>query len=448
MTTRALPGPGQPRPRLRRARKERGWSGNDVAVKLYNLGIENHVPEHKLGVDARTVSNWELGKREPNETYTALLSLLYELPPSQLDLSPLVLPVPEPKSPPLPSRATYDPDEMRRRQFLAGMLGGGAALMTGSWAVDPEHLSAALSIPTKLDSHLVMSLGDLTRTYISVQDRIAPQVLLPAVVQHVRNLRQLGEQSGNAEVKSLTAQAACLAGWLSFDLENRSDAGAYWVFGADLAAELGASSLYAYALGARTYLHPRPHWLATRRSIAPGTVLDHAIESATNHAKPGLLAWLHSRRAEEHAISGDSLNAMRSLGAARRAMAMPQTEDRLLFLDRWHDGRMLRFEGSTAQLLGDHQTAIAALENSLQNLAPQLLPQRAIVLVQLAIAHAGRHDADQACADLMAALDISQQANLAEVDSRIQRARRYLDPWQNSPAVIDLDARLHDLSMT
>jgi hypothetical protein len=67
-----------------------------LAVRLYNLGIERGIPEHKLGVDARTVSGWELGKREPNETYTALLSLLFELPPSQLDLPPLILPVREP----------------------------------------------------------------------------------------------------------------------------------------------------------------------------------------------------------------------------------------------------------------------------------------------------------------------------------------------------------------
>src|SRR5579872_420619 len=119
MTTPGTPGRHQPRPKLRRARMQRGWSGSDLAVNLYNLGIERGVPEHKLGVDARTVSGWELGKREPNETYTALLSVLFGLPPSQLDLPALVLPVAEPEgaveTDAQNALASYDPDEMKRR---------------------------------------------------------------------------------------------------------------------------------------------------------------------------------------------------------------------------------------------------------------------------------------------------------------------------------------------
>src|SRR5712671_1828575 len=93
MTTPNAPGRPKKRPRLRRARKERGWSQNDAAVKLYNLGLKLGVLEADLGVDARQFSRWELGKAQPNQTYTALLSRLYERPPDQLDLPPVVLPI-------------------------------------------------------------------------------------------------------------------------------------------------------------------------------------------------------------------------------------------------------------------------------------------------------------------------------------------------------------------
>jgi hypothetical protein len=68
-----------------------------VANKLHNLGIEYGVPEDQLGVDGRAVIRWESGQTQPNQVYTALLSILYNLPPEQLDLPPLVIPVATPK---------------------------------------------------------------------------------------------------------------------------------------------------------------------------------------------------------------------------------------------------------------------------------------------------------------------------------------------------------------
>src|SRR5439155_15413901 len=91
MATRKLT--GRERENLRRARTRRGWSANAVANKLHNLGIDRSVPEDQLGVDGRAVLRWESGKTQPNQIYTALLSLLYNLPPEQLDLPPLVIPV-------------------------------------------------------------------------------------------------------------------------------------------------------------------------------------------------------------------------------------------------------------------------------------------------------------------------------------------------------------------
>src|SRR5215471_12772901 len=94
------------RMRLRRARKERGWSQNDAAAKLYALGIELGVAEADLGVDARQISRWEGAKARPGPLYTALMSRLYGLPTDELDLPPVVLPVapvPSPNGPSAPA---------------------------------------------------------------------------------------------------------------------------------------------------------------------------------------------------------------------------------------------------------------------------------------------------------------------------------------------------------
>ena len=79
------------RPQLRHQRLRRGWSLDYVADKLHDLGIARGVPPEKLGADARMVSRWELGRSEPAERYIALLCLLFNLPPEQLDLPKLVI---------------------------------------------------------------------------------------------------------------------------------------------------------------------------------------------------------------------------------------------------------------------------------------------------------------------------------------------------------------------
>jgi hypothetical protein len=121
---------GRERDKLRQQRTRRGWSENDVAIRIYNLGTEHGVPEDQLGVDGRAVGRWELGKTQPNQTYTALLSRLYNLPPKQLDLPPLVLPVASPEyaapeevnvAPTLPSITHEEP--VNRREFTKGIIG-------------------------------------------------------------------------------------------------------------------------------------------------------------------------------------------------------------------------------------------------------------------------------------------------------------------------------------
>src|SRR5215472_5032595 len=111
MTTPNASGPRQGRPRLRRARTERGWSQSVAARELYLRGLDLGFRERDLGVNPMQISRWERGEVDPGPIYTTIMCDLYERSAELLDLPSHVLPITSrpaaqraaPQSPPLPA---------------------------------------------------------------------------------------------------------------------------------------------------------------------------------------------------------------------------------------------------------------------------------------------------------------------------------------------------------
>src|SRR5438128_7058314 len=61
--------------KLRNYRLRLGWSLDDVAQKLIELGSQTGEPN--LGVNADMVGRWERGERRPRAPYPKLLAMLY-----------------------------------------------------------------------------------------------------------------------------------------------------------------------------------------------------------------------------------------------------------------------------------------------------------------------------------------------------------------------------------
>lgn len=69
---------------LRRLRRERGWTLDDVVDGLHSLAAEQGEPVP--GVDRQAVSRWERGAHRPRPHYVRLLSILYRASPAALGL--------------------------------------------------------------------------------------------------------------------------------------------------------------------------------------------------------------------------------------------------------------------------------------------------------------------------------------------------------------------------
>ena len=66
-------------PDLRRARQQRGWTEDDVAVRLHELAGE--LGEPTPGVSGPQVGKWERGVRSPGRYYRPRLCLVFEAMP-------------------------------------------------------------------------------------------------------------------------------------------------------------------------------------------------------------------------------------------------------------------------------------------------------------------------------------------------------------------------------
>jgi DNA-binding transcriptional regulator YiaG len=154
--------------------------------------------------------------------------------------------------------------------------------------------------PISLD--LIRDLTALTRDYLRMRDAMSPAALRLAVAHHVDELTKLvlhSDPSPTAKrVRSLAAQAAILAGWLSFQAEDRVDAMRRWSIAGEFARDAGDHGLRALALGSRSRIYSSGHHTAKDADVnAAIGLIDDAIRLAQTAGSSTLLSWLNVRRA-------------------------------------------------------------------------------------------------------------------------------------------------------
>ncbi len=450
MTTPETSGRHQPRSRLRRARKQRGWSESDVAIRLYNLGIEHGVPERKLGVDARTVSGWELGKREPNETYTALLSLLYELPPSQLDLPALVLPVAEPRVGPdadAPTSATlYDPDEVKRRQFMERGLALFGAVTTAELNSDlPFRVLRALSRPGTLDHATVDYLGERAaeqwRTWSG--HTLRSDVLLMFTQDELHRLTRLLEGSlANSVRDELTLVAgslSMLAGVLHWDMRSYSQARSYLSNATTAAREVDNNTLGAVAHG----------WMSFAWSYSTDTrqAVSEALDSvrigrSLPDVRPRVQRWLAAIEAEILATLGDTKACLEALSQAEASALADNAAAEDDYWTQYDPALFAGYKGACYLRLHRPRDAQQALLEALRLASADRKRVSSNLLTDLARAYALDGRLEEACEAANRALELNTLPKSVAKHQRLDAVVSDLSPWADSREVRLLVGRL------
>jgi hypothetical protein len=249
-------------------------------------------------------------------------------------------------------------DDVKRRDFLRHLgVAGGATL------VDTDRIISTFGGLARPDERVLDDLEIVSRGLVDDYWTASPISVFPAVQGHLLALRGMltSHESGElgGRLRRIVSEAATLAGWLAFRLENRGDAHALWAFAAALAEEAGDGPLRAYALIARTNLYSAT-WRDGRHGDPDTAIalLDLAAFAAGWGSSPLMRAWLYARRAEEHAVRGDAFACNKDLDRAERALSHASTPDDG-FLRSWDAVQLAGYRGSCAQLLGQSKEAAA-----------------------------------------------------------------------------------------
>ncbi len=313
--------------------------------------------------------------------------------------------------------------------------------------LDTERLHHARHRPTSLDGDLLDQLAALIGLYWQSYHTTDPTLLLPSVATQVAQLRPLVDESMPSEaayrLRTLTADAASLAGWLALRLEERATSSIYWALAESLAADAGDKVLRSFALVSRSSLYSS----TLRGDLAGdnGLALAYVMAGAemASEAAPVQLAWMLARRAEENAMRGDADSAMSDLDDAAGCLGQVRNTPSGYFA-AWNQAQLDGYRGSCATVLGSPE-AVAILEGSLASTDTSLVSQRTAILANLGAAHARRAQVDAACEALAEALTLAGRGSLAVAIRRVRGVRARLDAWSDAPAVRHLDELIASL---
>ncbi len=313
--------------------------------------------------------------------------------------------------------------------------------------LDADRIASVWQRPPTVDTPYLDELETLISWYWQRYHTTAPTILIAPVSAHVAQLWPLLDRSFpesiDRRLRSLIAQGASLAGWLTLRLTNRSATAMYWSLAETLATDAEDGFLGKFALASRSSLYTST--LYGGRGGDTTLALAFLDASAgTSSLPPIQMAWTLARRAEEHAARGDGEAAQRDLDASAAHLARAQGRSTGYFA-AWDTAQLSGYRGSCAQVLGSPE-AVTILAESLAATDPVLISQRTAILTNLGAAHARLGQVEEACTALAEALTVAGRTNLAVAIQRVRGVRGSLDPWGDAPSVRHLDELLADLT--
>src|ERR1700722_1140914 len=316
----------------------------------------------------------------------------------------------------------------------------------GGEAEDAERLGSLLGHPASADlvtaAYLRQQVQRLDERYVHVPST----VLLAEAGQCLGQGRVLAARSGQGRVRrewlAGEAGAAILMGQLVWDGAQRRDHGSARLY---LDQAIGAArQVRDPAAEGLALLRKAMVALYGERDPRAGLALaEQAAQAArpVSDALPGL-AMLHA--AEAHAMLGDRIPCERVLADAERVLGRVSDSDVAAGL--YSETQLSRMAGSCYLFLGNVRQARGLLEITAASLTDGSKAQ-AIVLGNLALAHIGQGDLDQAAGRLHQAIDIIELNWGGGGLNVVFEAAGKLCSWRDAPppAARDVHERLLSL---
>lgn len=449
-----------PNTRLRWQRLQRGWSQEEVVDQIKRS--MKQADEGEPGLNADIVRRWETGDRKPDPRYKKHLVLVFGQPASELGLlsvdelalCPAGLPAPATEV--LMGEQLIDAvlkkvmlvllggnAEFSRPVFLKGLLGASLATLLSNGIAIPDSAEAlAGSQQARLDPRSVDAFAAIAASHRDLYWTSAAVDLLPSVTAHARLGEGMIKATSDTDVPearrlaSAVAESALLASrLLFFDLAEGDAAGPFFQLAEDASKVSLDHALATAVLAHRAFV---PGFAGQEQSAREYLTAAHA--HARYGSGPLLRSWLHCVDAEVSARVGHSKLSLARIRSAEDALGTAGTDP--AWLDFFDASRLDGFAGNALLLAGRHREAADRIQNALDNLAETAIKQKAVLLFDLAAAHAPT-DVEQAVAAVRQACDLIAQAPYSTALQRVPDVRAALSA---TPYVGELDERVRVLS--
>lgn len=381
-----------PNKQLTWQRLQKGWSREEL-VRQIALSMKAH-GETDTGLTADTARRWESGERWPEPRFRRHLVLLFGLPASDLGL----LTADEQAVAPADAgdAALNVLSELRRlmmadgqagfgrQQFLRALLATGLTPLVASTTMGEAE--AAWQWPGKSrDPRSVAAYRRITETQRNMYWTSEPAIMLDAALSHLRLGTQLlaaDSLHDSEQLAGAVAETALLSARIAFfDLGHTALADRCFSYAETAVAQSGDHALAATVAAHHAFV---PGF--SGNAIAAQQYLDVAHAHVRYGGGPLLRAWLQCVTAEIHARTGQPASARDRIRQAEDSLGTSGTDPE--WLDFFDNARLAGFAGNAELLAGHHDSAARWLTKALDGLAPDSAKQRAVLLFDLAAAHA------------------------------------------------------------
>jgi transcriptional regulator with XRE-family HTH domain len=436
-----------PNARLRRQRLRRGWSLQRVADELQKICEQEG---RRVGVTASMVGKWERGFKRPSPFYQENLCSLYGMTAEQLGLvddTGQTAPTWFDENGTLAETLESWRHDVERRAFFRHLssFAGAAMFAPAIDALGPEQLherlAQALDRPSRVDQATMRHVETVTDQFRRLDDRIGSRDLLGPVLGHLRFITRLLQGSQPIEVHRrlcvAASQVAQLAGWLSFDANQHTDARAYYDVALKAADEGNDRALGAYVLGCRGVVEIYGGQPETGLQLAQA-----ALSRGRSAVTATTQAWLHRVEALALAALGEADPCSAALHSAEEAISRSSTDEDPAWIYHFNRSQLAGQKGACYVRLHRPQDAREALGEALTTLSPEFVRDRSLHLTHLASAFAQQGEIEEACRRAAQSLEIVVQTGSARELRRLREFRRELEEFSDSRAVKELDAQL------
>ncbi|QFU86696.1 XRE family transcriptional regulator [Amycolatopsis sp. YIM 10] len=434
-----------PNTRLAWERLQRGWSRQELVSQIKRS--MDLAGDGGCGLTADTARRWEAGERWPEPQFRKHLVLVLGKSAAELGLltdDELAIAPTRTLSEGMSASDRQLDDlayqvmkrmwnmgqgngpEINRQTFLRMLL----AVASTTPLLSPDLAEAADTVTnpnaTARDPKVVTSYSDITARHRQLYWTSPPDPLLDATVAHTQLgaalLRTQPSSSSSRELACSVAESALQAARLAFFDLGRPELAAWPFQMAQQAVDVARDSALAATVAAHRSFVPGFR-AADGDAAAARTLLDVAFAHARYAGGPHLRSWLHCVAAEVQSRIGDTKGSRDRIRQAQDALGTQGTDPE--WLDFFDESRLPGFAGNAELLAGRHRSASRWLQQAITALPQDANKQRAVLLLDLALAETP-HNPDRSASLVHAACEELEQNPYAAAMLRIPAARTAL----------------------